>query len=92
MVRSSEGVLTKPIGIAIDFEQNTAYVRYRQGAIAKTVDVWLEQRVTADVDADDGVVGIQVWALDPITLANARHYAALHNLAFPSLKGCSDRS
>jgi hypothetical protein len=77
----------KPIGVAIDPGRNHAYVRYREARIARTVSVWLDGHVAADLDLQGLVVGVKVCALDSCTLAYARHYAATHDLAFPAFNG-----
>ena len=85
-------MVMKPIGIAIDPNRNHAYVRYRNGRVARTQSVWLDGHVAADVDLQGRVVGIKVCALDSSTLAYARHYASTQGLQFPALSGYGPRA
>lgn len=76
--------LNAPINVKVDLEANAGYVQYSSGSVARTVDVWDDGQVAADVDADGKVLGIEVLAFDEETLSRARSYAHERGLAFPA--------
>lgn len=67
--------LTQPPRIKVDRGAGAAYVRFREGKVAKTVV--LDQKdvlVTLDLDADGGILGMElvgVEAFDIETIAKA---------------------
>jgi uncharacterized protein YuzE len=77
--------MTKPQAVEIDVESGAGYVAYSKEKVAETRDVWEDGTVAADLDARGNVVGIEMLALDSETLAQARAYAAGHDLVFPPL-------
>lgn len=75
--------MVKPIDLRVDLETNAAYVRYADGNVAGTIDVWQDGWVAADVDERGIVMGIEVLDLERETLEQARDFAHAHGLAFP---------
>lgn len=80
--------MIKPVGLQVDLEMDAAYIRYAEGEVAGTIDVWEDGWVAADVDGAGQVLGIEVLDLDIETLEHAREFAHTRGLAFPdSLQG-----
>lgn len=80
--------MKKPRALDIDFEAGAGYIRYADGEVAGTIDVWEDGQVAADVDAADEVLGIEILGFDDETLAHARRFAHGRGLAFPvNLRG-----
>lgn len=80
--------MIKPVGLQVDLETDAAYIRYAEGEVAATIDVWQDGWVAADVDGAGQVLGIEVLDLDLETLEHAREFARARGLAFPdSLQG-----
>lgn len=75
--------MIKPVGLRVDLETDAAYIRYAEGEVAGTIDVWQDGWVAADVDSAGRVLGIEVLDLDVETLERARRFAHEHELAFP---------
>jgi uncharacterized protein YuzE len=80
--------MRKPRALDIDFEADAGYIRYADGEVAGTIDVWEDGQVAADVDASNEVLGIEILGFDDETLAQARRFADERGLAFPvNLRG-----
>jgi uncharacterized protein YuzE len=75
--------MTKPVSVRVDLETSAAYVRYAEGDVAGTIDVWRDGWVAADVDQSGQVLGIEVLDLASDTLEQARIFARSRDLAFP---------
>lgn len=75
--------MVKPLDLRVDLETNAAYVRYADGSVAGTIDVWHDGWVAADVDEEGCIMGIEVLDLERETLEHARTFARTHGLAFP---------
>jgi uncharacterized protein YuzE len=82
--RPEETPMTKPLSVTVDLEVNAAYIRYAEGQVAGTLDVWRDGWVAADLDENGRVLGIEVLDLDRETLHRARAYAQRHGLGFPA--------
>jgi uncharacterized protein YuzE len=77
--------MMKPIGVEVDFEAKAGYVSYSDSDVAETREVWEEGIVAADLDAEGGIVGIEMLGLDSETISHARRYAENHDLVFPAM-------
>jgi len=77
--------MTKPIGVEVDLEAECGYVVYSSSKVAETRDIWEEGTVAADLDAEGGIIGIEVLGLDSETLSHAREYAEQNDLVFPPM-------
>jgi len=73
-----------PIDVEIDDEAGAGYIRYAEGNIAETVEVWEEGAVAADVDSSGNILGIEVLGFDEELLSHARVFAAENDLIFPA--------
>ena len=76
--------MTKPISVKVDLNANAGYIRYAEGKVAGTLDVWSDGWVAADLDDDGRVLGIEVLSFDDETLGHAKKYAQSQGLAFPA--------
>ena len=79
--------MNSPIEVKVDLEANASYVRYRRllpgEHVASSVEVDGDGAVVADVDADGGLIGIEVLGFDSETLDAAQSYARERLVRFP---------
>lgn len=75
--------MQKPISVKLDLEAEAGYVRYAEGDVAGTLDVWSDGTVAADLDDAGKVLGIEVLDFDDETLRAARSFAHNRGLSFP---------
>jgi uncharacterized protein YuzE len=75
--------MTKPLSVKIDNQANAGYIRYAEGKVATTLDVWSDGWVAADIDSAGAVLGIELLGFDDETLQHARAFAESKGLAFP---------
>lgn len=76
--------MIEPMSVRVDLQAKAGYIRYSEGRIVQTIDVWSDGWVAADVDEEGTVVGIEVLGLDEETLGHARAFAKEKGLAFPA--------
>jgi len=74
--------MMKPLAVEIDLEANAGYVTYAESAWAR--DERLAETVIVAYGADDAVLGIELLAFDPSTIALAAGFAHDRELDFPS--------
>lgn len=77
--------MTKAIGVEVDLEAECGYIVYSSRKVAETRDIWEEGTVAANLDAEGGIIGIEVLGLDSETLSRAREYAEQNELVFPPM-------
>lgn len=76
--------MTRYIGLSVDLEAQAGYVRYRALPAGERAR---GRRISEDVVADyckrGLLLGVELLALDDSAIAQAREFAAQHDLAFP---------
>lgn len=77
--------MTKPIGVRVDLEAECGYIVYSSGKVAECRDIWKEGTVAVNLDAEGGIIGVEVLGLDSETLSHAREYAEQNELVFPPM-------
>lgn len=70
--------------IAVEVREGAGYIRYLDDKPAETVDLMKSCSVAADVNADRGVIGIEILDIaSPEQILVAKRFAREHNLGFP---------
>jgi hypothetical protein len=82
--------VTQYIGLNVDLEAQAGYVRYRSlpdGEHARSKRI--SEDVVADYRENGELLGVELLALDDEAIAQARDFAAKHDLAFPRNLGAA---
>lgn len=70
--------------IAVEVREGAGYIRYLDDKPTETVDLMKSCSVAADVNADRGVIGIEILDIaSPEQILVAKRFARDHDLGFP---------